>query len=130
MWITIFCGDIYFRIFSYGSIFSVDMHFGVCSDMYGVATISRIDKILGLFCRIASLLWGSFVKEICNLIDPTNISQRIVCGERNARKDIVRVVYVCMSRRARKDIVRVVYVCMSYMSVCLCVCLSETQKES
>jgi len=30
---------------------------------YGVATISRIDKIIGLFCRIASLLWGSFAKE-------------------------------------------------------------------
>ena len=24
--------------------------------MYGVATVSRIDKILGLFCRISSLL--------------------------------------------------------------------------
>ena len=27
---------------------------------YGVATVSRIDKITGLFCRILSLLWGSF----------------------------------------------------------------------
>ena len=27
---------------------------------YGVATVSRIDKIIGLFCRILSLLWGSF----------------------------------------------------------------------
>ena len=26
---------------------------------YGVATISRIDKIIGLFCRIACLLWCS-----------------------------------------------------------------------
>jgi len=24
--------------------------------LYGVATVSRIDKIIGLFCRIASLL--------------------------------------------------------------------------
>jgi len=24
--------------------------------VYGVATVSRIDKIIGLFCRIASLL--------------------------------------------------------------------------
>jgi len=30
---------------------------------YGVATVSRIDKIIGIFCRILSLLWGSFAKE-------------------------------------------------------------------
>jgi len=30
--------------------------------VYGVATVSRIDKIIGLFCRIASLL-GLFCKE-------------------------------------------------------------------
>ena len=41
---------------------------------YGVATVSRIDKITGLFCRISSLLYGSFAKETYNLIDPTNQS--------------------------------------------------------
>jgi len=30
---------------------------------YGVATISRLLKIISLFCRISSLLWGSFTKE-------------------------------------------------------------------
>jgi len=30
---------------------------------YGVATVSRIDTIIGLFCRISSLLWGSFAKR-------------------------------------------------------------------
>ena len=30
---------------------------------YGVATISRLLKIIGLFCRILSLLQGSFAKE-------------------------------------------------------------------
>ena len=30
---------------------------------YGVATISRLLKIIGLFCRISSLLYGSFAKE-------------------------------------------------------------------
>ena len=39
---------------------------------YGVATVSRIDQIIGLFCRILSLLSGSFAKETCNSIDPTN----------------------------------------------------------
>ena len=34
---------------------------------YGVATVSRIDKIIGLFCSIASLLYVSFAKEtICS----------------------------------------------------------------
>ena len=45
---------------------------------YGVATVSRIDKIMSLFCRILSLLEGSFAKETCNIIDPTNRSHPIV----------------------------------------------------
>jgi len=39
---------------------------------YGVATVSRIDKMIGFFCRISSLLYGSFAKETYNLIDTTN----------------------------------------------------------
>ena len=44
----------------------------------GVATDSRIDKIIDLFCRIKSLLQGSFTKETYNFIDPTNPSHPIV----------------------------------------------------
>ena len=43
----------------------------------GVATISRIDKIIVLFCRISSLLKVSFAEETYNLIDPTNCSHPI-----------------------------------------------------
>ena len=39
---------------------------------YGVATISRLLKIIRLFCRIPSLLQGSFAKETYNLKEPTN----------------------------------------------------------
>jgi len=39
--------------------------------------VRRIDQIIGLFCRIAALLYGSFAKETCNLIDPTNQSHPI-----------------------------------------------------
>ena len=46
--------------------------------VYGMATVSRIDKIIGLFCRILSLLQGSFAKETYNFIDPTNQSHPIV----------------------------------------------------
>ena len=42
-----------------------------------MATFSRIDKIIGLFCRISSLLQGSFAKETYNFIDPTNRSHPI-----------------------------------------------------
>ena len=35
-----------------------------------VPSASRIDKIIGLLCRIWSLLQGSFAKETYNLIDP------------------------------------------------------------
>ena len=36
---------------------------------YGVATVSRIDKIVRLFCRIYSLLQGSCAKETYSFID-------------------------------------------------------------
>jgi len=45
---------------------------------YGVATISRLLKIIGLFCRISSLLQGSFTKETYNFKEPTNRSHPIV----------------------------------------------------
>ena len=40
--------------------------------VYGVATISRLLKIIGLFCRISSLLWGSFAKETYDFKEPTS----------------------------------------------------------
>jgi len=39
-----------------------------------VATISRLPKIIGLFCRIQSLLQGSFANETYNYKEPTNRS--------------------------------------------------------
>jgi len=45
---------------------------------YGVATISRLLKIICLFCRISSLLQGSFAKETCNFKKPTNRSYPIL----------------------------------------------------
>ena len=44
---------------------------------YGVATISRLLKILGLFCRVYSLLYGSFAKKTYNFKEPTNRSHPI-----------------------------------------------------
>jgi len=45
---------------------------------YGVATISRLLKIIGLFCRISSLLQGSFAKATYNFKEPTYRSHPIL----------------------------------------------------
>jgi len=45
--------------------------------VYGVATISRLLKI-GAFCRISSLLSGSYAKETYDFKEPTNGSHPIV----------------------------------------------------
>ena len=45
--------------------------------VYGVATISRLLKMIGLFCRILSLLWVSFAKETYHFKEPTSGSHPI-----------------------------------------------------
>ena len=47
------------------------------ADRYGVASISRLLKIIGLFCRISSFLYVSFAKETCDFKEPTSRSHRI-----------------------------------------------------
>ena len=46
--------------------------------IYGVAACSRLLKIIGLFCRISSLLQGSFTKETYNFKESTDRSHLIV----------------------------------------------------
>jgi len=46
--------------------------------VYEVATIRRLPKIIGLFCRTQYLLWGSFAKETCDFQEPNNRSHPIV----------------------------------------------------
>jgi len=48
-----------------------------CLTCYGVATISRLLKMIGIFCRILSLLWVSFAKETYHFEEPTNRSHPI-----------------------------------------------------
>ena len=45
---------------------------------YGVATISRLLKMIGLFGRTSSLLWVSLAKETYHNKEPTNRSHPIV----------------------------------------------------
>jgi len=49
---------------------------------YGVTMISRLLKIIVLFCRISSFLHGSFAKDTYNFKEPTNRNQTF--GELNS----------------------------------------------
>jgi len=44
---------------------------------YGIATISRLLQIIGLFCRISYLSWSSFAKETYDFMEPTTFSHPI-----------------------------------------------------
>ena len=50
-----------------------------------VATISRLLKIIGLFCRILSLLQGSSARETNNFKEPTNHSHHIAIASYERR---------------------------------------------
>jgi len=63
------------------SIFTISSKMSSVIVWYGVATISRLLKIIGLFCRILSLFKGSFAKETYNFKEPTNRSHPIVIFE-------------------------------------------------
>ena len=41
-------------------------------------SLSRLLQIVGLLCRISSLLWGSFAKETCNSKEPTSRNHPIL----------------------------------------------------
>jgi len=49
----------------------------MCAHWYGVSAISKFLKIVGLFCRMQSLLQGSFAKETYYFKEPTNWSHPI-----------------------------------------------------
>ena len=67
-----------------------------CFDWYGVATISRLLKIIGLFCRISSLLQASFAKETHNFEEPTSHSQPIVAfGSSFAKEPSIKETIFC-----------------------------------
>ena len=56
----------------------ISRHNSLCVvSIYGVATISRLLKTIGLFCRIESVLQGSFAKQTYHFKEPTNRSHPI-----------------------------------------------------
>ena len=60
---------------------------------------SRLLKIIGLFCRISSLLKGSFAKETYNFKEPTNRSHResLANGVNSIQKDSWCSVWQCVA---------------------------------
>jgi len=66
---------------------------------YGVASVSKIDKIIGLFCKrdLKKRLYSA--KETCNFIDPTNRSHPIPppdisCASENAIPGFLWVLFL------------------------------------
>ena len=100
-------------------------------ETYGVSTISRLLKNVGLFCRISSLLQGSFAKATCNFKEPTNRSHRIEEARRcvqDAEHIYVRIdICTCVCACVCVCVYICAYLCVHmymyvYASVCLCVC--------
>jgi len=94
---------------------------------YGVATIDRLFKIIGLFCRILSLLQVSFTKETYHFKEPTNRSHPILClvdtplthfvfcrRDMYFRGSVLRCVAVCVA------------VCCSVLHASASMCLIDT----
>ena len=73
----------------------VCIHMYMYKTNYGVATMSMLLKITSLFCRISSVLQGSFAKETYNLKEPNNRSHHIyvhqtsLCNDRFLLQNIV-----------------------------------------
>jgi len=69
----------FFYVLSLSTTIKRDQSRAICWTLliYGLATVSRIDTIIGLFCRISSVLQVSFAKETYIFIDPTNQSHPI-----------------------------------------------------
>ena len=70
---------------------------------YEGATIRRLLKITGLFCRTQSLLHGSFAKESYNLFEPTNLSHPIRCIKVCELGCVQQGVRVCVQATQNED---------------------------
>jgi len=75
------------------------------SFIYGVATLSRIDKMTGLFCKRALYKRRYSAKETCHFIDPTDRSHPIV--------------YIYVTHIKSMYYLRSAYICYSYTIVCV-----------
>jgi len=70
----------------YPHVGSVSSNINVLSIHKGEPTISRLLKIIGLFCRISSVLYSSFAKETYQFKEPTKRSHPILTTAQEAYK--------------------------------------------
>jgi len=90
----------------------------------GVATISRLLKITGLFCRLQYLFKGSFAKEPYHFKEPTNRSFPIpyslyLCSNMCILFFYAICIYACMCMPMHTHIYTYLHI---YLSVCSRVC--------
>jgi len=91
---------------------------------YGVATISRLHKIIGLICKRALQKRRHSAKETCNLKGPTNRSHPIVpMCQSQCRCSVLQYVAVCCS------VLQCVAVCCSVLQ-CVAACCSVLQCDA
>ena len=88
---------IYICLYTYVS--NVNTHSNISQILYGVAMSSRLLKIVGLFGRISSLLYGSVAKETYNFKEPINRSHPIpeiqILYPSQIRKKVLEIFRVC-----------------------------------
>ena len=77
---------------------------------YGVATISMLLKIIGLYEECRSLLQGSFAKETCNFKEPTNRSHSIPMWYIPGQTSLATYVDILRVRSIRKHTSCVIHV--------------------
>ena len=78
--------DLYRNTLEQSYLSPLNLRMIILQNFYGIATISRLLKIMGLFCSISSLLQGSLAKETCNFKEPTDCSHPVPDIENSREK--------------------------------------------
>ena len=103
------CTYIYIYICVYMYVSNVNTHSNVSQILYGVAMISRLDR---LFCRISSILYGSFAKETYNFKEPINRSHPIPeiksLYPSQVRKENLEIFRVCWYLKINYFVVQII----------------------
>jgi len=101
--------------------------------LYGVATISRLLKIIGLFCKRDLLKKRYSTKETYNFKEPTNRSHPLLCNVcvRVCMCMLLVLFWWCLAQTTLQTTGVCVCVCVCVCAcVCVCVCVCERERET